>query len=90
MVHTAILGMQWGDEGKGKLVDYLAGSHDIVARCQGGNNAGHTVVINGKKYAFHLLPSAVLHPRITCVLGNGMVINPEVLVRVRQIRIQSI
>lgn len=80
MTHTAILGTQWGDEGKGKIVDYLARSHDIAVRCQGGNNAGHTVVIDGEKYPFHLLPSAVLHPRVTCVLGNGMVINPEVLV----------
>lgn len=79
-MHTAVLGTQWGDEGKGKIIDYLAKEHDIIVRCQGGNNAGHTVVVNGRKFAFHLLPSAVLYPNKTCVLGNGMVINPEALV----------
>ena len=79
MKHTAILGAQWGDEGKGKLVDLLSAEHNIVVRCQGGPNAGHTVVIGDQKYAFHLLPSAVTRPEITCVLGNGMVIDPMIL-----------
>ncbi|MEK6968859.1 MAG: adenylosuccinate synthetase [Nanoarchaeota archaeon] len=78
-MHTAVLGVQWGDEGKGKIIDFLAKEHDIIVRCQGGNNAGHTVVVGGQKYPFHLLPSAVLHADKICVLGNGMVINPEVL-----------
>ena len=81
MKHTAILGAQWGDEGKGKLVDLLSAEHNIVVRCQGGPNAGHTVVIGDQKYAFHLLPSAVTRPEITCVLGNGMVIDPIILGR---------
>ena len=59
-----VLGAQWGDEGKGKLVDLLAEKADIVARCQGGNNAGHTVVANQKSYAFHLLPSGLVHPNV--------------------------
>lgn len=80
MKHTAVLGTQWGDEGKGKVVDHLADSHDIIVRCQGGNNAGHTVVVNGKRFPFHLLPSGVLYPQKICILGNGMVIDPTVLV----------
>jgi len=80
-MHTAVLGIQWGDEGKGKIIDYLASSHDVIVRCQGGNNAGHTVVVNGERYPFHLLPSAILHKNKTCVLGNGMVIDPEVLLK---------
>jgi len=75
---VAIIGSQWGDEGKGKLVDFLSESADIVCRFQGGNNAGHTVVINDKKYSFHLLPSGVLQNKI-CVIGNGVVIDPKVL-----------
>lgn len=67
---------QWGDEGKGKLVDIFAGEYDIVARCQGGANAGHTIVDeSGKKYALHLLPSGVLNPRAVNVVGNGVVVN---------------
>ena len=73
---SVVLGSQWGDEGKGKLVDLLSADVDIVARCQGGNNAGHTVVdSNGSKYAFHLLPSGLAHPNVQGVLGNGVVIH---------------
>lgn len=72
---TAVLGAQWGDEGKGKLADILAGEYDIVARFNGGANAGHTVVANGKKYAFHLLPCGVAHPHTVNVLGNGVVVH---------------
>ena len=73
---TVVLGSQWGDEGKGKLVDLLAADAEIVARCQGGNNAGHTVVDpNGSKYAFHLLPSGLVHPGVQGILGNGVVIH---------------
>ena len=73
---TVVLGSQWGDEGKGKLVDLLAANVKFVARCQGGNNAGHTVVDpNGSKYAFHLLPSGLVHPGVQGILGNGVVIH---------------
>ncbi|XP_044263999.1 adenylosuccinate synthetase [Tribolium madens] len=70
-----ILGAQWGDEGKGKVVDMLAETVDIVCRCQGGNNAGHTVVIEGVEYDFHLLPSGIIHPKCHSVIGNGVVIH---------------
>ena len=66
-----ILGAQWGDEGKGKIVDRLAADeYDIVARCAGGNNAGHTVLANGKKYDFHMLPSGIVHRHCTAVIGE--------------------
>jgi adenylosuccinate synthase len=70
-----VLGGQWGDEGKGKLVDILSQSYDVCARVAGGSNAGHTIVVDGKKYKFHLLPSGVLNPKATCVIGNGVVIH---------------
>ena len=71
----AIIGSQWGDEGKGKLTDILSGSYDICARFNGGNNAGHTIVVDNKKYAFHLLPSGMLNPNILNLIGNGVVVN---------------
>ena len=74
-----IVGMQWGDEGKGKVVDYLTSQADMVVRHQGGNNAGHTVVVNGKQTVLHLIPSGILHERTVCVIGNGTVLDPEVL-----------
>jgi adenylosuccinate synthase len=70
-----VLGSQWGDEGKGKLVDILSQEYDIIARCQGGSNAGHTIVVDGQKFAFHLLPSGILHKNATCLIGNGVVIH---------------
>ncbi len=70
-----VLGSQWGDEGKGKLVDILAEKHDIVCRYAGGSNAGHTIVVNGNKFAFHLIPSGILHQNTTCLIGNGVVIH---------------
>ncbi|KAL3778754.1 hypothetical protein ACHAWO_011408 [Cyclotella atomus] len=70
-----VLGSQWGDEGKGKLVDILSQEYDVCARVAGGSNAGHTIVVEGKKYKFHLLPSGVLNEKATCVLGNGVVIH---------------
>ncbi len=79
MTVVAVVGAQWGDEGKGKIVDQLAETADIIVRYQGGNNAGHTLVVNGKKKIFHLIPSGILHPKKVCVLGQGMVINPVVL-----------
>jgi adenylosuccinate synthase len=79
MSATAIIGTQWGDEGKGKVVDLLASRADMVVRFHGGNNAGHTLVVNGEKTILNLVPSGVLHPGKICVLGPGMVIDPEVL-----------
>lgn len=83
-MHTAILGVQWGDEGKGKIVDSLTEEHDVVVRYGGGANAGHTVYVKNKegiteKFVFHLVPSGVLHPNKVCVLGNGVVADPDSL-----------
>ncbi len=74
-----IVGMQWGDEGKGKIVDILSEDHDIIARYQGGANAGHTVVINGVKFVLHLIPSGILREGKTCVIGSGVVVDPQSL-----------
>jgi len=74
-----IVGAQWGDEGKGKIVDMLSEQADVVARYQGGANAGHTIVFDGKKYILHLIPSGILHPGTHCVIGNGVVIDPVAL-----------
>jgi adenylosuccinate synthase len=79
MSNVIIVGAQWGDEGKGKIVDYLSEKADVVARYQGGNNAGHTVVINNAKFIFHLIPSGILHEGKVCIIGNGVVIDPSVL-----------
>ncbi|MCY4644365.1 MAG: adenylosuccinate synthase [Bacteriovoracales bacterium] len=76
----AIIGAQWGDEGKGKIVDYLAAKCDYVVRFQGGNNAGHTIVIEGKKIVLHLIPSGILHPRCVSVIGHGVVFDPQAFV----------
>ncbi|MCK9235327.1 MAG: adenylosuccinate synthase [Acholeplasmataceae bacterium] len=77
MKRLVIVGTQWGDEGKGKITDYLAQKADVVVRYQGGNNAGHTVKFAGQEYHLHLLPSGILNPKITNVMANGMVINPQ-------------
>ena len=77
--NTAVVGLQWGDEGKGKVIDQLSGDIDVVVRCQGGANAGHTVVVGGRKTVLHLLPSGVLHERAHCVIGNGVVLDPKAL-----------
>lgn len=74
-----IVGAQWGDEGKGKIVDVLTEKADIVARYQGGHNAGHTVVINNRKFVLHLIPSGILHKNTVCVIGNGVVVEPQAL-----------
>lgn len=79
MSAIVVMGTQWGDEGKGKVVDYLAEQADVVSRYQGGNNAGHTVVVAGKEFKLHLLPSGILYKGKTCVIGNGVVIDPGVL-----------
>jgi len=77
--NIAVLGAQWGDEGKGKIVDMLTPHFSAVARYQGGHNAGHTVYVKGKKFVLHLIPSGILHPGVTCVIGNGVVIDPQAL-----------
>jgi adenylosuccinate synthase len=79
MPSIVIVGAQWGDEGKGKVVDLLAERADAVIRFQGGNNAGHTIVRNGETWKFHLIPSGILYPGKTCVIGNGVVVDPKVL-----------
>jgi len=79
MANLIVVGAQWGDEGKGKIVDLFTAYFDIVARYQGGHNAGHTVIINGRKYVLHLIPSGILHPHKICVIGNGVVIDPVAL-----------
>ena len=76
-----IVGIQWGDEGKGKIVDMLSQNYDLVCRSGGGHNAGHTIWVNGVKYALHLVPSGILHPNIINIIGNGVVVNPEVLIK---------
>ena len=73
---TAITGINWGDEGKGRMVDLLSQEYDIVCRYQGGNNAGHTVVNPRGKFVLNLLPSGILRPDVVCVMGNGMVVDP--------------
>jgi adenylosuccinate synthase len=78
-MNIAVLGAQWGDEGKGKIVDLLTRHFSIVARYQGGHNAGHTVYAGGRKFVLRLLPSGILHEGITCVIGNGLVVDPQAL-----------
>src|SRR3954464_3612914 len=78
-MNLAILGAQWGDEGKGKIVDLVTPHFSIVARYQGGHNAGHTVYVNGKKFVLRLIPSGILHAGVTCVIGNGVVVDPKAL-----------
>ena len=79
MANVAVIGAQWGDEGKGKIVDLLAQQSDVVVRFQGGNNAGHTLVVNGRKTILHVIPSGALHRDKVCVIGNGVVLDAEVL-----------
>ncbi len=80
MANVIIVGAQWGDEGKGKVVDLLSEQADFIVRFQGGNNAGHTLVVNGKKHIFHLVPSGILHQDKKCMIGNGVVLDPGVLI----------
>ena len=79
MSNTCIVGLQWGDEGKGKIIDVLTEDFDFVVRYQGGANAGHTVIVSGKKFVMHLIPSGILHDNKCCVIGNGVVVDPEQL-----------
>src|SRR6185369_8674288 len=78
-MNLAVLGAQWGEEGKGKIVDLLTPQFDIVARYQGGHNAGHTVYVGGTKFILRLIPSGILHPGTVCVIGNGVVVDPTAL-----------
>lgn len=80
MSTVVVVGTQWGDEGKGKITDYLSEKADVVARYQGGNNAGHTILINEKKYKLTMVPSGIFYEEKACVIGNGMVINPAALI----------
>lgn len=80
MSTVVVVGTQWGDEGKGKITDFLAEKAEVVARYQGGNNAGHTIVLGGKRYKLHLIPSGIFYSEKVCVLGNGMVLHPEAMV----------
>jgi adenylosuccinate synthase len=81
MPNVVVVGAQWGDEGKGKVVDLLTEHAQVVVRFQGGNNAGHTLVVGGQKTVLHLIPSGILHPGKVCVIGNGVVVDPAVLVK---------
>ena len=78
---TTIIGAQWGDEGKGKITDFFAGEADYVVRFHGGNNAGHTVIVDGDTYKLHLIPSGVLYNHPVSVIGNGVVIDPSALIK---------
>jgi adenylosuccinate synthase len=80
MPNVVVVGAQWGDEGKGKIVDLLTSYADVVVRFQGGNNAGHTLVVGGEKTVLHLIPAGILHPGKSCVIGNGVVLDPAVFV----------
>ncbi len=89
--NLAVLGAQWGDEGKGKIVDLLSPAFTVVARAQGGHNAGHTVTVDGEEFILHLIPSGILHPGVTCVIGNGVVVDPAALcAEIDQLRARGI
>jgi adenylosuccinate synthase len=91
MANVAVVGTQWGDEGKGKIVDYLSAKADLVVRFQGGNNAGHTLVVRGQKTICHLIPSGILHKGRKCFVGNGVVLDPEVfLEEIEDLRKQGV
>src|SRR5216117_2488555 len=81
MANTILVGAQWGDEGKGKIIDVLTSKADVIVRSQGGNNAGHTIVHGGATYTLHLIPSGILRRGKVCVIGNGVVVDPIALVK---------
>src|SRR5258708_36892062 len=78
--NVVVIGLQWGDEGKGKIVDWLTDHTSGVVRFQGGHNAGHTLVIRGRKTILRLIPSGILHENVTCFIGNGVVVSPQALI----------
>jgi adenylosuccinate synthase len=87
MPNTILMGAQWGDEGKGKVIDVLTSQADVIVRYQGGSNAGHTVITEGKKYVLHLIPSGILHEGKQCVIGNGVVMDPfDLLTEIEMLR----
>ena len=87
MSNVVVVGTQWGDEGKGKVVDLLTAKADLVVRFQGGNNAGHTLVVEGKQFICHIIPSGILYEDKKCLIGNGLVVDPEVLLEeIRDLR----
>jgi len=89
--HTAVVGLQWGDEGKGKIVDLLTEKHDVIVRYNGGANAGHTIVVGDQRYAVHLIPTGILHPDKRSVIANGVVVDPEKLLdEIRTLRERGI
>ncbi len=89
--NTCLVGLQWGDEGKGKIIDILTESFDIIVRYQGGSNAGHTIVINGEKFVLHLIPSGILRKNKSCVIGNGVVLDPlQLLQEIDELRGKNI
>lgn len=91
MANTVLIGAQWGDEGKGKIIDFLTDEAHIVVRSQGGDNAGHTIVLENEKYVLHLIPSGILRQGKTCVIGNGVVIDPVALVKeIQELRARGI
>ena len=81
MSSVVVVGTQWGDEGKGKITDFLSENAEVIARYQGGNNAGHTIKFNGETYKLHLIPSGIFYKEKICVIGNGMVVDPKALVK---------
>jgi adenylosuccinate synthase len=90
-MNIVIVGTQWGDEGKGKVIDILSENCDYIIRFQGGNNAGHTVVVNGEEFIFHLVPSGILHRNKICIIGNGAVVDPEVILReINELKLRGI
>ena len=91
MTCDIVLGGQWGDEGKAKIIDYLSGQYDLICRFQGGANAGHTVLVDDHKYVFHLIPSGILYDKTICILGNGLVIDLKSLLKeINELRQQGI
>ena len=91
MSNTVLMGAQWGDEGKGKVIDVLTAQADVIVRYQGGSNAGHTVIAEGKKYVLHLIPSGILHAGKQCVIGNGLVMDPfDLMTEIEMLRKQNI
>src|SRR5467141_3144377 len=82
--NLAVVGVQWGDEGKGKIVDILSEHFDCVARYQGGHNAGHTVNVGNRRHVLHLIPSGIFQPRVQCVIGSGVVLDPLALIEESQ------
>ena len=91
MGNVVVVGTQWGDEGKGKVVDLLTARSDLVVRFQGGNNAGHTLVVEGRQFIFHIIPSGILYENKKCLIGNGVVVDPEALLKeMEELREQGI